>query len=105
MEKAAVWYHDYSKQKVIEKALYRKINSVVHWSESVMLYDFAIKSMIEECHHFQTAPPNGLLHSIQLEYTDEHDENATGYLGNKISWQQVIYQPEQAKQAMSHKLK
>ena len=43
---------------------------------------FAIKIGVKECHHFQIPPPNGLLQEIQLEYTNEHDENATGHLGN-----------------------
>ena len=62
-------------------ALYRKINSVVEWSENVEFNVFAMKSAIKECHHFQIPPPN----LIQLEYTNGHDQNATGYLGHKLS--------------------
>ena len=53
-------------------ALYRKINSVVQWSENVVLYIFATKSSIKECNHskyhyqmvFHIAVPSNILNDM-----------------------------------------
>ena len=51
MQKTAVLHHDSnSKQQSIKIALYRKINSVVQWSETVMPKVFAMKSATKERH-------------------------------------------------------
>ena len=85
-------------------ALYRKIYSVVQWSENVMLNVFATKSAIKEghhskCHHqmvFHTTVPSNIVNDMT--------RMSLGTLGIKFRDSKMFIHRNRLNRHMSHKL-